>query len=92
MDRTSALKLLKSQHTFPGPFDFRAVVRRADVTATLTGLSALIEGVEISNVDQRESRKGTYVSLRVTMHLAAAEQVFEVYETLHAMDGVLTTL
>ncbi len=93
MDRESALALLRTNHSFPGPFEFRVVVRPESVTPTVSAM-ALAGGDDsvVENVRKRESSKGTYVALRVRMRVPAAERVLDVYEILGTLDGILTSM
>lgn len=90
MDRDAALELLRTQHDFPGPYRFRAVVRAGESTSVVTAVSATT--ADIRSVEEAPSRKGTYVSLRVTAHVETAEQVLDVYEVLGRLDEVITTI
>ena len=90
-DRERSLELLRAAHTFPGPFQFRIVIhpgREADVIAALQ--SALGRDGAISEVTQRESRNGRFLSVRPTLHLDSAEEVLAVYAALKLVEGVIT--
>ncbi|MBN2798829.1 MAG: DUF493 domain-containing protein [Deltaproteobacteria bacterium] len=93
MDRDEALALLRSQHPFPGPFDFRVVILPAARSGVLSAMSAAA-GPEAAllAVDERASSQGTYLSLRVRMSLPDAENVLHVYEILRDLEGVKTAL
>jgi len=90
MDRDEALELLRSQHDFPGNYRFRAVVRAGESTTVVTAVSAAVGTVD--RVEERPSRKGNYVSLRMTTQVHTAEQVLDVYEVLGKLDEVITTI
>ncbi len=87
MDRAEALELLRSAHTFPGPYRCRAAARAAAVTA----VRAMI-GPGLRGVDEQASRNGTYVSLRLDVHAEAAEDVLEIYELVRGIEGVVAVL
>lgn len=93
LEREEALELLRANHTFPGPFEFRVVVHPH---AAQAAVSAMIAGAgpaaELVDVRQRESRTGRYLALCVALHVAAAERVLDVYEVLRAVDGVVTSM
>ncbi len=93
MDRESALALLRENHDFPGPYEFRVVAMPSAASAIVTamGAAAGTDG-RIDDVRRRESRTGKYISLRVRMQIDTAERVLDVYEVLNALDGVLTTM
>lgn len=90
MQRESTLELLQANHTFPGPFRFRVVVRTGATAGVLSAIGAAAGTV--SEVEEKPSRKGTYVSVRVTAQVDSAEQVMDVYEVLASLDEVLATL
>ena len=90
MDRDEALGLLRSQHAFPGPYRFRAVVRAGESAGVVTAVSAATE--QVTDVEEAPSRKGTYVSLRVTARVRTAEEVLDVYEVLGRLEQVITTI
>lgn len=90
--REEALALLEAHHTFPGPFDFRAVIRagHSEEVATAT-LKVLGPDAPIS-IRQRPSRKGNYQAVRITTEVPSAEAVLMVYETLGSLDCTITLL
>lgn len=87
MDRAEALELLRASHRFPGPYRFRVVVPAGRRAAVVTAIQALA-GERLDEVGEQPSRKGTYISLRLTLTLGAAEEVLEVYDLIRAIDGV----
>jgi putative lipoic acid-binding regulatory protein len=90
MTRDEARDLLLSQHTFPGPFEFRVVVRS---TATSTAISAIAAGgVKIEEVGERKSDRGSYIALHVKTHVDSADDVLDVWEVLRGVDGVVAQL
>jgi putative lipoic acid-binding regulatory protein len=93
MEREQALDLLRSNHTFPGPFQFQVIVRPPAATSTVTAMAAAAgDGARVLNVDERHSSKGTYVALHVNIEVAEAESVLDVYEVLGSMDQVLAKM
>jgi len=85
------VELLESQHAFPGEYTFRVVVRpvaRAEVVSAL----AAVRDCEVLHVDERASRKGTYLSVRVTTRLERAEVALDAYEVLKQLSSVLTVM
>ena len=87
MERAEALELLRSSHTFPGPYRFRVVVPSGRKASVVTAITALA-GEKLDQVEEQLSRKGTYVSLRRTLTVGSAEEVLEVYQLIRAIDGV----
>ena len=93
MERGDALELLKSNHDFPGPFQFRVVVRPSFSASTVTAMAAAAgPSAKVLNVDERVSSKGTYVALHVHVDIESAERVLDVYEVLGTMDHVLANM
>ena len=93
MEREVALELLRSQHDFPGLFQFRVVVRPESTVSVISAMTASA-GTEASvrEVSQRVSSKGSYVALHVDMEVPSAETVLDVYAVLHGLEGVMTAL
>lgn len=93
LDRSSALDLLRSQHTFPGAYVFRVVVRPAEATAVVSAVAAALVGLgDVRGVHEQPSRAGRYLSLRIHAEVSVPETVLDVYEVLAAVDGVIMTL
>ena len=92
MERDQAIELLESNHEFPGPFQFRVVVRPADRTSTVSAMSASVGDATVLDIEERASRNGTYIALHVRMQLERAEQVLDVYEVLGQLPGVLAKM
>jgi putative lipoic acid-binding regulatory protein len=91
--RLRALALLESQHTFPGPFEFRVVMHPEGRAAVLGAMmSAAGPDALLLDVSERSSTNGKYLSLRVKVRLGRAEDVLEVYEVIRAVDDVITAL
>lgn len=93
MERDEALELLRSNHDFPGPFQFRVVVRPPAAAGTVTAMAAAAgDNATVLDVEERHSSKGTYVALHVRIELQAAEAVLDVYEVLGTMEHVLAKM
>ena len=93
MDRDTALELLRGQHEFPGPFQFRVVVRPPDVSSTVTAMVAAAGiGARTMDIEERRSSKGSYTALHVTLEVEAAERVLDVYRVLGDLPHVLAKM
>lgn len=93
MDRAEAIALLEAEHTFPGSFQFRVVVRPTHRDAVVSSMAQSVElPTHVAVVEERPSSKGTYLALRVTLPLTQAEEVLVVYASLNDHEGVLTSL
>lgn len=91
MDREAALELLRSAHSFPGPYRLRVVVRAGLRAGVVSALQALV-GERLASVDEQPSRHGAYVSLRLVIDMQTAEQVLDAYALIEEIDGVLTVM
>lgn len=93
MDRNEALELLRQQHSFPGPFDFRVVVKSGTGAQVLSALAAGAGAdAVVEDVQSRASSKGTYEALVVRMRVGSAEQVLDVYSLLPELPNVVTAM
>ncbi len=90
MDRAESLELLKANHSFPGAFQFRVVVRAGATAGVVSAIGATVD--HIVDVTETPSRKGTYVSVRVQAQVLSAESVLDTYGTLAQLDEVIATL
>ncbi|MBA2322051.1 MAG: DUF493 family protein [Deltaproteobacteria bacterium] len=88
--RARAIALLESQHTFPGPYEFRVVVRADGVSAVVSALAAAL--ARPSRVDERRSGGGRWVSVRYGVEIGSADEVLETYDLLRGMDQVVLVL
>ncbi len=92
-EKDRLLELLRSQHTFPGPYLFRVIVRPTNRTTILSAVSVAVGGGEaLLDVSERPSRKGSYVALHLRVHVVDAEAVLGVYDVLNRIDGVLAVM
>lgn len=91
-ERERVLALLASQHTFPGPFLFRVVVRPPD-RSRIVGLVEGAAGTDrLLHVGERASRHGAYVSLRIRVQVDDPEAVLQVYDALRGIEGVFAVM
>jgi len=93
MDREHTLALLRDHHHFPGPYRFRVVIEPGARGAVLSAMVASVgPNAVVEEVNERASRTGKFVALRVLFHLEEPEQVLDVYAVLQEMDGVSAVL
>jgi putative lipoic acid-binding regulatory protein len=90
-DRARTLALLEANHEFPGPYAFRVVAKPGAAVAIVTAVSA-VTGIEVADVDEKASKKGNWVSVRMTLQADSADAVLMAYEILGEVDGVVMTL
>ena len=90
--REQALALLRSMHRFPGPYEFRVVVRPQASGATVSAVRAVLGADAELKVGERWSRAGTWVALHLRATVSSAEQVLDVYEVLQRTEGVATVM
>ncbi len=88
--RDQALMLLESNHRFPGPYEFRVVVRAEGVSSVVSALAAAL--ARPSRVDERRSGSGRWVSVHYAVEISAAAEVLDVYDLLREMDQVVLAL
>ena len=91
--RERALLLLQNNHHFPGPFDFRVVVRpghRPTVIAAIAGCLGSDDAVV--RVGERPSRTGKFIALRIEVTVGSAEDVLACWDVLRTLDGVVTVM
>lgn len=88
MDREETLELLRSQHDFPGPFDYRIVLDpAAREPLLLAAREALPEG-SFEVLGSKTSSRGTYISLHLRARVGSAEDVLRIYAALRGVEGV----
>ncbi len=88
-----AIALLESQHEFPGPFEFRVVLRPQHRGAAVAALLAAAGGSHtLLEVTERSSSHGNYLALRVRVQVQSSRTVLEVYEVVRQVEGVLTIM
>jgi putative lipoic acid-binding regulatory protein len=88
--RARAIALLETRHTFPGPYEFRVVVRADGVSAVVSALAAALQ--RPSRVDERRSGAGRWVSVRYGVEIRSGEEVLEVYDLLRGMEQVVLVM
>lgn len=91
MERDRALTLLAAQHSFPGPYQLRVIMEPAARASVLAALAA-VDDVELREVEDHPSRRGTWVSVRVTLMAGSAEAVLAAYASVRGIAGVQMTL
>lgn len=91
--REAALELLRNQHTFPGDFVFRIVVRPTEATSVVSVVAAALGARgDVLGVQEQPSSGGRYLSLRIRAMVPEPEAVLEVYEVVAVVDGVIMML
>ena len=91
--RERALVLLQNNHNFPGPFDFRVVVRPGHQATIVAAIRATIGShAAVTGVQERPSRTGKYLALRIGVTLDRAEQALTCWDVLKTLDGVVTVM
>jgi putative lipoic acid-binding regulatory protein len=89
--RERALLLLRSNHSFPGPFDFRVVARPGAQQAVVNAISdALANPAAVHDVCERTSRKGNFISVHIAVTLPEAESALLCWDAIKKVDGVIT--
>lgn len=93
LDRKASLELLRNQHTFPGGYVFRVVARPGDSARIVSAIAVAVGGVgSFQSIEEKKSRAGTYVSLRIHTEMNGPEAVLEVYDVIGRLEGVIMTM
>lgn len=93
--RRRAIELLEANHDFPGPFSVSVIARNdAAVGDAIVAAAAAIDGRPLSEgaYTQKPSAQGKYVSHRLLVTCASADDVLALYKRLREIDGVITVL
>jgi putative lipoic acid-binding regulatory protein len=94
-ERGRAIALLEANHEFPTDYGLSVIARNGDDIAALVVAAAFEDAPDERPANAHEMRPssgGKYVSHRLTIRCADAEQVLRVYARLRAIDGVVTIL
>mgnify|MGYP000928834833 CR=1 FL=1 len=90
-ERARAAALLGTQHSFPGPFGLRVVIV-PEAQPVVEAVVAATEGVTLLDVEVRESSRGRWRSLRLSLQAETAEAVLDAYAALRGVEGVVVAL
>jgi putative lipoic acid-binding regulatory protein len=95
-ERARALALLEANHEFPSAYSLSVIALNAEHVAlriaTTVFEDVAPEALPPGAHERRPSSGGKYVSHRLTVQVASAEQVLTLYAKLRAIDGVMTIL
>ena len=93
LDRETRVALLEDAHDFPGPFRIVVIARAGEAfLARLEATVASLQGDEPYTITERPSRKGTYVSYRVEVHVGGGQDALDRKDALAGLPGVVTLL
>lgn len=86
----TTLERLEQQHSFPGPFMFKAIgPNTAEFVAHVTQAVMLGTGGRARpNVSTRDSGGGRYTAVTIRAQLARAQEALDVWALLAQVDGV----
>ena len=73
---------LDSQHSWPGPYTFKFIVpkgKEADV----------IQFFNSSQIQQKQSKNGNYISITAKVNMKNSDEVMEVYLKAHTIEGII---
>jgi putative lipoic acid-binding regulatory protein len=91
MDGTSAIELLEANHTFPGPYVFKAIGRQE--RGFVARVVAAVRDEMAQPVDPpytvRETAGGRHVSVTLEPVMQTAEQVLAVYRRIQGVAGLV---
>lgn len=89
-DRPASLKMLREVHTFPGPYVVKAIGENTPefVARVMQAVVVVLGRTSVPEVRTRHSAKGTHQSVNLTVQVADAEQVLQIYEALKGLAGL----
>jgi putative lipoic acid-binding regulatory protein len=93
--RARSIALLEANHEFPTDYSVSVIARNAEEIAALVVAAAFADAADARGDDAHEMRPssgGKYVSHRLRVRCADADQVLRLYARLRAIDGVMTIL
>jgi putative lipoic acid-binding regulatory protein len=93
--RQRAVDLLEANHTFPCEFSLSVIARNeAPVRDAILAAAAAVHGSPLpeSAYSEKPSAQGKYLSHRLLVGCATADDVLRLYARLRAIDGVITVL
>jgi putative lipoic acid-binding regulatory protein len=92
-ERKRAIDLLEANHAFPCEFFVSVIARNEDAIEVAVLAAARADAVLASVRHERHaSSGGKYVSHRLEVPCASAEEVLLLYARLRAVEGVITVL
>ena len=85
-----SIEALESVHTFPGPYTFKVFgPGESDVMdATRDVALSFVDESGLLGLKARESSRGTYVCVSVTVECGSAEVVRQIYRSLVRLESV----
>lgn len=93
LDEATRIALLEEHHEFPGFFPVVVIASRSETFhAELVAIVSDAQGDDPYRVHERPSRKGTYASYRVEMHVADARTALSRKELLAGLPGIFALI
>ena len=89
-DGQGILARLEEQHSFPGPFMFKAIgPNSAAFVAAVTQAAVVVLGVrEVPKVTTRDSGGGKHTAVTLVARVQTAQQVLDIWALMAKVDGV----
>jgi putative lipoic acid-binding regulatory protein len=92
-ERQRAIDLLEANHAFPCQFFVSVIARNDDAIEGAVLIAARGDAIHASVSHERKpSSGGKYMSHRLEVPCATADEVLSLYARLRAVDGVITVL
>ena len=92
-ERKRAIDLLEANHAFPCEFFVSVIARNEDGVEAAVLAAARGDAVHASVAhERRASSAGKYMSHRLEVPCASAEEVLQLYARLRTVDGVITVM
>lgn len=92
--REEFLELLRSQHSFPGPFTLKFIGAAEDsfVQRLVAAVRAALHAVEDPPHSTQPSKNQGYVAVTLMPIFNSPEQVLEVYDAVRSVKGLKVSL
>jgi putative lipoic acid-binding regulatory protein len=91
LDRETRIALLEDAHEFPGPFTIVVIAHAGEEFEALLRVTLVeLQSGDPFSISERASRKGTYISYRVEVHVGDAPAALDRKDSLSGLPGVVT--
>ena len=90
--RRRAVALLEANHEFPCAFSVSVIARNEGAVEAAVLAAATAAGAPVTAHERKPSGGGKYVSHRLTIPCATADEVLELFARVRAVEGVITVL
>ncbi|WP_437185435.1 YbeD family protein [Planctomicrobium sp. SH668] len=94
IDGLPDLELIKSTHTFPGPYTFKAIGTTDEhfIGRVIAAVKSQLDADAEPSFSTNATKSGKHVSVTVEPELESAEQVHDIYRQLQGVEGLFMLL